>query len=233
VINCIAIDDEPMALEVIKSHCAGISFINLTHTFTQVSAAQRYLRKFPVDLIFLDIQMPDMNGVDLYKSIEQDTMVIFTSAYSRYAVEGFNVKAVDYLLKPIEFYRFKSACEKAKEYAGYLKPRESTTQANLFVRSEYALVKIPYQEIFYLETMDDYIKIHLTEGKTVLTLMSMKKMLGKLPAEEFIRIHRSYIIPFSKIELVSSKSVSLGSIDIPIGTSYKNEFLKKYSSGNI
>ena len=225
MINCIAIDDEPMALEVIKSLCARISFINLTHTFTQVSAAQKHLRKFPVDLIFLDIQMPDMNGVDLYKSIEQKAMVIFTTAHSEYAVEGFNVNAVDYLLKPIEFDRFSTACNKAKEYSEYLNPRESTPQANLFVRSEYALVKIPYQEIFYLETMDDYIKIHLTEGRTVLTLMSMKKMLEKLPSEEFIRVHRSYIIPFSNIKSVSSKSISLGKIDIPIGASYKNDFL--------
>jgi DNA-binding LytR/AlgR family response regulator len=232
MINCIAIDDEPMALEVIKSLCARISFINLTHTFTQVSAAQKHLRKFPVDLIFLDIQMPDMNGVDLYKSIEQKAMVIFTTAYSVYAVEGFNVNAIDYLLKPIEFDRFSTACDKAKEYAEYLKPRESTPQANLFVRSEYALVKILYKEIFYLETMDDYIKIHLKEGRTVLTLMSMKKMLEKLPSKDFIRVHRSYIIPFSRIESVSSKSISLGSIEIPIGASYKTDFLEAHSSGS-
>ena len=232
MINCIAIDDEPMALEVIKSLCAGISFINLTHTFTQVSTAQKYLRKFPVDLIFMDIQMPDMNGVGLYKSIEQDAMVIFTTAHSEYAVEGFNVNAIDYLLKPIEFDRFSTACDKAREYAAYLNPSKSTPQDNLFVRSEYALIKIPFHDILYLETMDDYIKIHLSEGKTVLTLMSMKKMLEKLPSKDFIRVHRSYIIPFSRIESVSSKSISLGSIDIPIGASYKTDFLEAYSSGS-
>jgi len=232
MINCIAIDDEPLALEVEKSLCARIPYINLTHTFTQSSLAHKHLRKFPVDLIFLDIQMPDINGIDFYKNLQQDTMVIFTTAHSEYAIEGFNVNAVDYLLKPIELDRFSIACKKVQEYSESLNPRKSLNQNNLFVRSEYALVKIPLHEIIFLETMDDYIKIHLLEKKTVLTLMSMKKMLEKLPSNEFIRVHRSFIIPLSKIESVSSKSVSLGSIDIPIGASYKSDFLEVYSSGN-
>ena len=228
MINCIALDDEPMALEVIKSLCAKIPYINLSHTFTQVSLAKKHLHKFPVDLLFLDISMPDMNGITFYKNIQQDAMVIFTTAYSDYAVEGFNVNAVDYLLKPIEFERFQTACEKAKDYSEYIKASKTKTQNCLYVRSEYALVKIPYSEILYIGTMDVYIKIHLTGGRTVLTLMSMRKMLEKLPDNEFIRVHRSYIVPLNKIEAVRAKTILIESAIIPIGTSFKDDFFKKY-----
>jgi DNA-binding LytR/AlgR family response regulator len=229
MLNCVALDDEPMALEVIKTFCDKIPFLNLSHTFTQVSSAQKHLRKFPVDLIFLDIQMPDLNGIDFYKNIKQETMVIFTTAYSNYAVEGFNVNAIDYLLKPIEFERFKIACGKAKDYCGYLKKSNSDTSKNLYVRSEYALIKIPYSDILYMETMDDYIKIHLQSNKTILTLMSLKKMLEKIPQNEFVRVHQSFIVSLAKIVSVRGNNISLPIIDIPIGTSYKKDFLNIYS----
>jgi len=227
MIKCIAIDDEPMALEVIKSFCTEIPYVDLTHTFTSVSLAQKHLRKFPVDLIFLDIRMPDMNGIELYKSTKQEVMVIFTTAYSKYAVEGFNVNALDYLLKPIEFERFKTACKKAKDYSDYLKSSKSDTQSCLYVRSEYALVKIPFADIIFLETMDDYIRIHLPE-KTILTLMSMKQMHELLPADKFIRVHRSYIVQLNKIESIRAKTISIGQVSIPIGTSFEKDFFQRY-----
>lgn len=229
MIHCIAIDDEPMALEVIKAMCDKVPFMKLTHTFTQVSKARKYVRKYPVDLVFLDIQMPDINGIDFYKSINQRTAVIFTTAYSEYAVEGFNVSAVDYLLKPVDFERFRQACEKAKSYFEHIKSPSADQQSNLYVRSEYALVKIPFSEILYLETMDDYIKIHQLAKKPVITLMSMKKMLQKLPSSDFIRVHRSYIVPLHKIESVRGKSISLEVVDIPIGGSYEKEFFRRYT----
>ena len=230
MINCIALDDEPMALEVIKSHAEKIPYIKLTHSFTQISAAQRHLKKFPVDLIFLDINMPDMNGLDFYKNLQQKTMVIFTTAYSEFAVEGFNVSAIDYLLKPIEFKRFETACEKAEDYLQYIKSNTSKEQNFLYVRSEYALVKIPFSEILYLETMDDYIKIHRQNNDTVLTLMSMKKILSKLPENNFVRVHRSFSVPINKIEAVRAKTIVIENVKIPIGRSYENDFFKKYRS---
>jgi DNA-binding LytR/AlgR family response regulator len=229
MINCIALDDEPMALEVLKSLCSKIPAINLTHTFTQVSLAKKHLRKFPVDLVFLDIEMPDENGFDFYKSINQKIMVIFTTAYSKYAVEGFNVNAIDYLLKPIEFFRFEIACNKAVDYQNYLKQSTNNVKDCIYVRSEYALVKILFSEIRYLETMDDYIKVH-TQDKTIITLMSMKKMYEKLPGDKFLRVHRSFIVSISNITSIRGKNILLGKTLIPIGISYKKEVNTVYSS---
>jgi DNA-binding LytR/AlgR family response regulator len=233
VIRCIAIDDEPMALEIIKAFCDKIPFIELSQTFTQVSAAKKHLKSFPVDLIFLDIQMPDLNGIDFYKNFKENAMVIFTTAYSQYAVDAFNVNAVDYLLKPFDYIRFEEACNKTKDYFDFSKSRNSVESNSLYVRSDYALVKISFSEILYLETLDDYIKIHQIGKKPILTLMSMKKMLEQLPDSEFIRVHRSYIVPLNKIESVRAKSISLGVTEIPIGTSYEKEFFKKYTVQNF
>jgi DNA-binding LytR/AlgR family response regulator len=227
-IKCIAIDDEPLALELIEALCDDIPYIKIEKTFTQTSEAAKYLRKFPVDLIFLDINMPDVSGIDFYKSIQQECMVIFTTAYSEYAIEGFNLNAVDYILKPIQVTRFKQACDKARDFYEYINNRESTNVNYLYVRSEYALVKIPIQEILYLETLDDYIKIHLLGKKPILTLMSMKKMMERLPQKEFIRIHRSYTVPVTKIDSVRGKSVFVNKIELPIGTSYEKDFFTVY-----
>jgi len=227
MINCIALDDEPMALEVINSHAWQLPYINLTHTFTQISAAQKHLRKYPVDLIFLDINMPDMNGIDFYKNIAQDTMVIFTTAHSEFAVDGFNVHAIDYLLKPIEFDRFKTACDKAENYIEYLKNSNIEEKNSLYVRSQYSLVKILFSEILYIETMDDYIKIHRKQNETVLTLSSMKKIMDKLPIDMFVRVHRSFAVAIDCIESISSKNILINKSEIPIGRSYEKDFFNK------
>jgi len=234
MIQCIALDDEPLALVVIQSFCDNLPYINLSHTFTQVSLAQKHIRRFPVDLIFLDIEMPDCNGFDFYKSINQKTMVIFITAYSNYAVQGFNINAIDYLLKPIELERFNTACSKAKDFFEYSNSirllGKSEIEDSLYVRSEYALIKIPYDTIQYLETMDDYIKIHTSENKTILTLMSMNKIVEKLPKEEFLRVHRSYAVSVSKISSKRGKTLFLKEITIPIGSSYKERVDVFYSS---
>lgn len=233
MIKCIAIDDEPLALELVETFCQQIPFLHLEKTFTQTSAAQKHLRKFPVDLIFLDIQMPDRNGIEFFKSVKQESMVIFTTAHSQYAVESYTLNAVDYLLKPLQQNRFVQACEKAKDFYEYLHNKKSDSPTFLYIRSEYALAKIPFSEILYLETMDDYIKVHQLGKKPVLTLMSMKKMMERLPQSEFIRVHRSYIVPLSKIESVRGKSVSLGVIDLPIGASYEKDFFRTYMKDNF
>lgn len=232
MINCIALDDEPMALEVIKELCKKIPFINLSHTFNRVSLAQKHLSKFPVDLIFLDIEMPDKDGFEFLKTINQNVMVIFTTAYSKYGAEGFNVNAIDYLLKPIEPDRFKIACTKANDFFEYSNKSSAKLQNCLYVRSEYALIKIPYSEIRYLETLDDYIKIHTSDYKTILTLISMKKILEKLPKNEFVRVHRSFSVSLSHISSIRNKTIMLGEANVPIGTNYKNEVQDIYSAIN-
>ena len=233
MIKCIAIDDEPLALELVETFCQTIPYLHLEKTFTQTSAAQKHLRKFPVDLIFLDIQMPDINGIEFFKSIKQESMVIFTTAHAQYAVESYTLNAVDYLLKPLQQNRFVQACDKAKDFYDYLNNKKSDSPNFLYIRSEYALKKIPFADILYLETMDDYIKIHQLGKKPVLTLMSMKKMMERLPQTEFIRVHRSYIVPLSRIESVRGKSVSLGVIDLPIGASFEKDFFRTYMKDNF
>lgn len=232
MIRSIALDDEPMALEVIKSHCQSVGEIELVKTFTQPSEAKKYIRKFPVDLIFLDIQMPDMNGLDFFKSLDRELMVIFTTAFSEYAVEGFNVSAVDYLLKPILPDRFRTACSKAVDYFQYSRASGSEVQKHLYVRSEYALVKLMLSEILFLETMDDYIRIHLKGQKPVLTLMSMTKMLEQLPTQHFMRVHRSYTVALSQIEFVKGKKIQMGDHTIPIGATYQSAFMETYHPDN-
>ena len=230
MINAIAIDDEPLALDIIEAYCGGFAEINLMRTFTDTSEAARFLRKFPVDLLFLDIQMPDQNGIEFYREHGDGRMVIFTTAFSEYAVEGFNVNAIDYLLKPIELGRFRIAIEKASEYFSYTHASENTQHRYLFVRSEYSLVKIPFQNIHYIETLDDYIKIHLVDRKPVLTKMNLKNVMSKLDAREFIRVHRSYIVPLGKIVSVRNKVINLGNTEIPIGAKFEDEFFSIYKA---
>lgn len=233
MIKCIAIDDEPLALELVETFCKEIPYLQLEKTFNQTSAARKHLRKFPVDLIFLDIQMPDMNGIEFFKSIKQESMVVFTTAHAQYAVESYTLNAVDYLLKPLQLNRFVQACDKAKDFYSYLNNKKSDSPSFLYIRSEYALAKIPFTDILYLETMNDYIKVHQLGKKPVLTIMSMKKMMERLPQTEFIRVHRSFIVPLSKIESVRGKSVSLGVIDLPIGASFEKDFFRIYMKDNF
>src|SRR5436190_19925657 len=199
MISCIAIDDEPLALDIIQSFCSQVPFLKLEKTFTDTTEAAKFLRKFPVDLLFLDIQMPDINGIDFYKQHGHNKMVIFSTAFSEYAVEGFNVNAIDYLLKPVEPSRFLQAARKAKEFYDYTHSSADEQHRALFVRSEYSLVKIPFSEILYIETLDDYIRIHMLGKKPVLTKMNLKNVMSKLDPKEFVRVHRSYIIPLSSI----------------------------------
>jgi len=224
MITAIAIDDEPLALNIIKAFCDKVDFIDLQKTFTETGEALKYLRKYPVDLLFLDIRMPSMSGIDFYKAVAQNTMVIFTTAYSEYAVEGFNLSAIDYLLKPFDFPRFRQAVEKAKDYHRHLQYNESTQDKHIFIRADYALVKIEHAEIEYIEGLDNYLKIHLDNKKSVVARMSMKAMEDKLPPALFMRVHRSYIIPTTKVASLRGKNILLqNGTEIPVGTNYTDK----------
>ena len=230
MINAIAIDDEPLALNVIQSLCNKNENINLQKTFTQPNKALKHLRKFPADLIFCDIQMPAMTGINLVKSLQQNTMVIFTTAFSEYAVVSYELNAIDYLLKPINQKRFNQAITKAQDYFNYVNNKEQHTEANIFVRSDFSLVKIPLTDILYIEGLADYLKIHIKDRKPVMARMPMKEMIERLPYSDFVRVHRSFILPFNKIEAVRGNTIFIGSNEFPIGRTYTDEFFNRYSS---
>lgn len=230
MINAIAIDDEPPALKVIETFCAEAEFITLQKTFTKPTEALKHLRKFPVDLLFLDINMPGLSGIELYKRIDQGTSVIFTTAYPEFAVEGFNLNALDYLLKPFSYERFLQAVTKAKEFYSFNNPVEKPQEQYLFVRADYSLIKISIADILYIEGLDDYLKIHIANSKTVVARMTMKSILEKLPARDFARVHRSFIIPLARIKNVRNKMIAIEETEIPVGSSYEKDFLRLFQS---
>lgn len=229
MIKAIALDDEPPALSIIDNFCRRTEGIELQKTFTAPGEALAYLKKFPIDLLFLDIQMPSVNGIDFYKAAGPDFMAIFTTAFTEYAVEGFNVSAIDYLLKPFTLARFQQAVERANEYYQYKRQSGTETSQNIFIRADYSLLKIALDDIIYIEGLDDYLKIHLNAGAPVVARMTMKSILEKLPAPDFLRIHRSYIVPFKKVAGYRNKSISIAGFDLPVGSSYEEQFLKRFN----
>lgn len=220
MITAIALDDEPLALVIVKQFCSRIDFIDLKKTFTETEEALAYLKENPVDLLFLDIKMPAISGIDFYKMAGQDTMVIFTTAHSEYAIEGFNLNAIDYLLKPFDFNRFKHAVTKAQDFYNYSKDKSNEPKPFLFIRADYSMVKIELKDILFIEGLDNYLKIHLDNAKPITARMSMKTMIEKLPAKDFLRVHRSYIVPLNKIQSVRNKTIQLPNKEIPVGTNY-------------
>lgn len=222
-LKCVAIDDEPLALELIKNYVAKFPELELLQTFDDAISGAEFIRSIPVDVLFIDINMPDITGLDLVRSLEEKPIIIFTTAHKKFAVEGFDLDAVDYLLKPISFERFSKAVNKAVEYARYKGKGENETSEHLFVYSEYRLIKIPLRDIEYIESLEDYIKIHLSNATTILTLMPLKKVLEKLPAEKFKRIHRSYIVAVDKVNSILNRKVRLASsTELPVSDSYSH-----------
>lgn len=236
MMQAIALDDERPALDVIEAFCERIDFIDLRKTFTRTGEARYYLEQNPVDLLFTDINMPAESGIDFYKSVgptlqEQRTMVIFTTAYSEYAVESYDLQAIDYLLKPFTFERFAQAARKAADQYKFLHQSAdgtSTTNAapaHLFFRVDYGLVKVPVADILFIEGLDNYLKIYVRDGRPVVVRLTMKAMLEKLPPRGFARVHRSYIVALDKIRSVRNRLVQIGDEEIPVSNSYETEFL--------
>lgn len=220
MIRAIALDDEILALRIIENYAEKIENLTLEKVFNKQSDAQKYLNKFPVDLIFLDIEMPAKNGLDFYKNISQNTKVIFTTAYSEYAVDAFSVNAVDYLLKPFSFERFKTAVEKVKDNS------ETHEAKHLSIRADYKLYKINFDDIQLIEGLDDYIQIHLKDSIKITARSSMKNILEKLSEKDFIRVHRSYIVPVNDIKTIVNKNIHIAEFIIPIGETYKDDVMK-------
>ena len=225
--TCVAIDDEPIALEVLEEYISKTPNLELLKTFTDGFKAIEFIKENKVQLIFLDIQMPQITGLQLLKSLSEPPLVIFTTAYSNYAIEGFNLNAIDFLLKPFEFDRFLKAVNKASEYISYReRPAEAVTNTNfIFVKSDYQIIKIDLTDISMIEGMDDYVKI-FTGKKMILSNMTMKDILSKLPASNFTRVHRSFIVSLNHIESVRNKRIKIGEKFVPVGDSFADSFYK-------
>lgn len=219
-IKCVAVDDEPPALELIKAYASRFPALKLVQAFDDAIAAAEFIRSNTIDLLFLDINMPDINGIELVRSLTEKPLIIFTTAYKKFAFDGFELEAVDYLLKPFEFERFSRAVNKAIDYYQHKKSEKADEKEALFVRSEYQLIKINLEEIEFIESVEDYLKIYLTAAKPVMTLMTAKAILEKLPEDKFIRIHRSYIVPVSKIKSLTGRKVKLTNLELRVSDSY-------------
>lgn len=229
MIKCLAIDDEPLALDVLEDFIAKVPFLKLVKACTSAMEAVETLHKEDIQLLFLDIQMPQVSGVQFLKSLNYHPKVIFTTAYSDYALEGFNLDAVDYLLKPFTFERFLKAVNKAFQQINMQgKDNEMAVEKEyMFVKSGYDTVKVKFGDIRYIEGLKDYVKIHTTD-KTVIALMSMKALEDSLP-DNFIRVHRSFIIDFERITLVKKRKVFISEVEIPIGEVYRDAFMDRLS----
>ena len=226
-IKCVAIDDEPLALQLIRAYIQRFPALRLLHTFDDAVAGAEYLRNQEIDLLFVDINMPDISGIELVRSLQPKPAVIFTTAYKKFAIDGFELNALDYLLKPISFERFEKAAEKAIDYLQYRDVQKRASEQVLFVRSEYQLVKINLHDIEYIESFEDYIKIHQTGAKPVMTLMTLKNILEKLPPGQFQRVHRSFVVAISKIRTIVNRKIRLSAAEIPISDSYA-DFISKW-----
>ena len=235
-LSCAIIDDEPLAVELMESYVRKTPFLELQDSFGSGVAAFGMLRDRPVDLLFCDIQMPGLNGVEFSRMLPADTRVIFTTAFSRYAVEGFRVNAVDYLLKPISYADFLAAAQKALEWFE-LKRRAGAPADDLrsiFVKTEYRLRQIELERILYIEGLKDYVKIHVEdEPHPVLSLMSLKSLEEQLPADRFIRVHRSYIVQPAKIRTIERNSIVFGRERIPISENYRQAFFDFLSDRSL
>ena len=232
MIRCIAIDDEPLALQQIAAYIGKVPFLELAAQCQSALEAQRFLQSDTVDAIFCDINMPDLNGMDFIKSLAVPPLVVFTTAYAEYAVEGFKVNAVDYLLKPFGLQDFMRAANRLQErlvpppsLTSPLSPLTSENDNVIFLKTDYRIVKVTISDIRYVEAMSEYLKVWLEgEAKPLVTLLSMKKMEERLPAT-FIRIHRSYIINLDKIQEVNKNRVIMDADTyLPIGDLYKEAF---------
>ena len=228
-LKCVAIDDEPLALEIIKKYVSDYPSLKMVNTFEDAISGAEYLKKNPVDVLFVDINMPDITGVDLVRSLQEKPMIIFTTAYKKFAFEGFELEALDYLLKPINSNRFGAAVHKAIDYYQFKHTDHTGANEHIYVHSEYRVIKIGIRDIEYIESMQDYIKIHLLSAeKPILTLMSLKSMIEKIPATQFVRIHRSFVVAKAQIRSIYNRKVKLRNIELPVGTNYA-DFIKDWS----
>ncbi len=224
MINCIILDDEPLAINLLASYVDNVTYLTCLKTFTNPLEAMQFVRNNSVDLAFLDIQMPQLSGVDLARIISDDTKVIFTTAYPDYALEGFELNAVDYLVKPISFSRFISAVDRLKDDSRMVYS-SSETKEFIFVKTEYRLQKIDTNEIYFLKGTGDYCTIYTEKGK-VMTLENLKSLTHRLSSTRFTRVHKSYTVAIDKVNYIKKNRIYIDEEIIPIGKTYEEDFRK-------
>ena len=224
IINCAIIDDEPLAAGLLESYVKKTPYLNLTGTYNSAIMAMRDLRDNPVPLLFLDIQMPELSGIEFAKILPHDTKIIFTTAFPQYAIDGYKVNALDYLLKPISYEDFLQAGEKAQEWYSIMQKQETYRNDRfMFIKSEYKLLRVSLDDILYIEGLKDYVRICLKSGERIMSLMSMKKLEDYLPKPEFLRTHRSYIVRMPEVRTIDRFRIVFGDVFIPISDNYKEE----------
>ncbi|MDO5522949.1 MAG: LytTR family DNA-binding domain-containing protein [Bacteroidia bacterium] len=229
-LNCWIVDDEPLALELLNSYVQKTPFLTLTGKHSSAVQAMKNMPNKQIDVIFLDIQMPEVSGMEFARFLDKNTRIIFTTAFSEYALDGYKVNALDYLLKPFSYSDFLNASKKALEWfemKAASEDKDDSEVSGIFVRSDYKLVHILFDDILLIEGLKDYIKIFsVKEAKTVLTLMSMKAMEDELPSTRFIRVHRSYIVNRDRIVRIEKNRIIIGKHEIPIGETYRKSFME-------
>lgn len=246
ILKCVAIDDEPLALELLSKFVSQTAFLKLEGKFSNAIEALSFLNQNEVQLIFMDIQMPDLSGMELARILDgkkntEKTRIIFCTAYNQFAIEGYKVEALDYLLKPYSYEDFLTAATKAYQYfdriqnAPMVKSTEPAAQQEfIFLKVEYQLVKVMLKDITHVEAYKDYVKVHLkSKANPLLSLTSMKNMEELLPSEKFMRVHRSFIVALDHIDSVAKNVIQIGNHQIAVGENYKDlflEFLSKWMS---
>ena len=237
-ISCVIVDDEPMALNLVESYVEKTPFLELKQKCSSAIEAMEFIKKEPVDLLFLDIQMPDLTGIEFSKMLPKETRLVFTTAFDQYALEGFKVEALDYLLKPFDYAEFLAAANKANHYFSLLKgkPQNEVSEAKefLFVKSEYKQLRIKLSDVLYFEGLKDYIKIWLKDNpKPVLTLMSLKSLQEELPETQFLRVHRSFIVSLKSIEVIERSQIIINNQRITVSEQYKPAFLEFVNNNSL
>lgn len=235
-IRCLIIDDEPLALDIIEGYVLKTPFLDLAGRCTNAFDAIDIINKQDIDLLFLDIEMPDLSGLEFSRTFKNEPRVIFTTAFSKYAIEGFKVNALDFLLKPYNYEEFLTAANKAKEWFDlFYKQKETGNKDNfIYVKADYKQVKIDLKKVLYIEGLKDYVKIYLEDNpKPVLSLLSLKSLEEQLQGLQFMRVHRSFIINLSKIEAIERSHIIIKDIRISISEQYKEKFNKYLSSKSM
>jgi len=234
-LSCWIIDDEPLALDLLESYVQKTPFLKLTGKYSSALTAMHDLENQPVDVIFLDIQMPELDGLEFSQLVTPQTRIIFTTAFSEYAVDGYKVNALDYLLKPISYADFLASAKKALNWFDMAKKaaqNEEKERTSLFVKSDYKLVQILFDDILYIEGLKDYIKIYVkNETRPIITLMSLKNMEDTLPSDRFLRVHRSYIVQKNKIENINKNRITIAGYEISIGETYRQTLMDEIGKG--
>lgn len=230
--NCIIVDDEPLAREAIELLVNEITYLSLTDTFNNASSAARFIKTHAVDLIFLDIQMPGITGIEFAKTISKKTLIIFTTAYSEYALDSYEVDAIDYLIKPVEPGRFRKAADKALSYHSLLLQEEKeniepAADDYFFVKSDRKYFKVNFEDILFVEGLKDYVILQLEEQR-IITRMNLKAMYELLPKNLFLRINKSYIVNTTRIEAFDNNDIFIKTHEIAIGSSYRDSFFEEF-----